>query len=755
MMCRTLSCLLLAVVLLACPALGQWVDYTGHQVVRVDVHNKAELDLLLSISPDIWSEHIGIGQLDARIPPDRLEALKASGLKYSVMIEDLGPLTRQPVEGDGRSDWDHYMSLAEMTTWMQARVAENPGLCEIIDIGDTVEGRDILALHITGTDPDPKPAVFYDALIHAREWITGPVVLYLADHLLSNYGVDPCITDLVNRTHFYLAPCVNPDGYNYTWTTDRMWRKNRRNNGDGSWGVDLNRNFGFHWGYDNSGSSPYTWDETYRGPSAFSEPETQSIRDFILAHPEITAYVNNHSYSQLILWPYGYDYVLPPEPDYTTYDTIGATMQQLIQSVHGKYFEQGPIASTIYACNGGSIDWSYGVADRISFSFELRDTGQYGFQLPPDQILPSCEEYLPAIMHLTEWASTPVVISLPNGTPNYVVPGEATVLPVTITAGQQTYVPGTGKLYYRYNPTQSFTPVSLAMQGGNDYLVNIPGGPCGATLEYYLVAEGNGGGIARSPCGAPSVTYTAPVMNVAVMYDDNFETDLGWTVSGDATDGQWEIGVPVDNDRGDPPADFDGSGRCALTDNDPGNSNSDVDNGTTTFTSPVIDMTDGGTLSYAYWVNDVPTGEMGAEDSLTVQVATNAAGTNWTTVRVYNTAAGAWRTDSIAVGTEVPATATLRIRFSASDLSPGDVVEAGIDAVRAAVVLPCPFAPGDLNCDGAVDNFDISPFILAVTNPTGYAEAYPTCDVNLADVNGDGSVDNFDISPFITLLLEP
>jgi len=695
-------------------AFGERVDYTGYSRVRVDVRSEAELQLLEQLSTTILNDYRGLMPLDAIIAPGRMQELRKSGLIFAVQNDDIGPATRRHLNRDAsRGDWDDYMNFAEIVAFINALETAHPDLCAVSSIGTSIEGRDIWMLHITGAGSGSKPAVFYHSLIHCREWITAPVVLYLADHLASNYGTDPEITDLVDQLDIYLVPVVNPDGYVYTWGPNRLWRKNRRDNGDGTYGVDLNRNWGYEWGYDNYGSSPYTWDETYRGTGPFSEPETQTLRDFMIAHPDLLAYMDYHSYSQLILWPWGYDCLGgPDEPDGTTFDTLGSDMQSLIQAVHGKYYEPGPICETIYAANGGSVDWAYGDQGLMGFTIELRDTGEYGFELPPDQILPTCEENLPAILHLTEWAADQVgtSISFPSGLPQVLAPGTPEVIDVEIVSLGESLVPGSPMLHYRYDGG-SFESVLLTHVGGDLYQATLPAADCTAVPEYYFSAEGTVEGVVTEPAGAPTEVFSTPVGELVAIFEDDFETDQGWASSGDADDGHWERGIPVDFDRGDPPADYDGSGRCYLTDNDALNENSDVDDGTTILTSVAIDMSDGATVSYAYWLNDVPNGLLSPEDLLTVEVATDAGGTNWTELRSYGTAAAVWRTDTIEVGTEVAASSTVRIRFSVGDLGSQNVVEAGIDAVVASV-FECDYyyGDGDFDEDGDVDLADFAQF---------------------------------------------
>ena len=493
----------LGLVLLALPlgALAERASFDGHMQVRVEVQTAQEWELLGTVTDDVWSPDgisvdfpwgvgVGPGSFDVRVAPDKRAALEQSGLRYIVIDDDIGPeLTRQVERPLSRGDFDEYMTLLEMYGYINNLATQRPDLCEVFSIGDSLQGRQMWVLHITGETPGPKPAVFYEGVIHAREWIAGPVVLYLANHLVSNYDTDREVEALVDGLDIYLAPCVNPDGYEYTWDTYRLWRKNRRNNGDGTYGVDLNRNWSVGWG--GGGSSGDTGDETYRGPFAFSEPETCVLRDYITADPNILAFMDYHSYSELILWPYGYTSAEPPEPDRTTFYTLGYAMQDLIYDVHGHLYDAGPIYSTIYQASGGSVDWAYGDQGRIGFTIELRDTGQYGFQLPPEQILPTCEENLPAILHLTQWAADQrgVHLSFPAGLPDALTPGTPAVVEVKVEATYDSLVPDSETLHYRYDGG-AFQTTPLTHLGGNLYQATLPGAACADAPEYYFSAEG-------------------------------------------------------------------------------------------------------------------------------------------------------------------------------------------------------------------------------------------------------------------------
>lgn len=277
----------------------------------------------------------------------------------------------------------------------------------------------------------------------------------------------------------------------------------------------------------------------------------------------------------------------------------------------------------------------------------------------------------------------PLTIQLPSGAPSALIGGQPTSFGVVIDPGDESLVNGTAILHYRYEPG-AFSQVALTPEGGNNFTATLPAPGCDATPEFYLSATGSTTGQVTLPSAGPAAPFTAVI---PVPLIDDFQTDQGWSVtnapSGGTFDGAWQRGIPVNLNRGDPPADFDGSGQCYLTDNDPGNSNSDVDNGSTTITSRVFAMEDGDTITYRYWFNDIAGGPLSGGDSLRVEIATDSEGSNWVSVRNYTTAASLWRADTITVGTDIPASNSMRIRFTASDIGAQNVVEAGIDAFAA------------------------------------------------------------------------
>jgi carboxypeptidase T len=256
----------------------------------------------------------------------------------------------------------------------------------------THNGRDLYWVRISNNpnvDQD-KPEVLYTGMHHAREPIGMQLLVYYMYYLLENYDSDPDVQYIVNNFELYFVPILNMDGYAYNIQNQPNgggeWRKNRRQNDDGSYGVDINRNYGYMWGYDDNGSSPYPWDDTYRGPSSFSEPEIMDIRDFCNEH-EFRFAINYHSFANDCLYPWGWTPELCPD------DPLFHIQSVLLTKENGYLY--GPSNTTIYPTNGGSDDWMYGEQSTkgliYSYTPEVGD-GTAGFWPSPSMIIPLCQE---------------------------------------------------------------------------------------------------------------------------------------------------------------------------------------------------------------------------------------------------------------------------------------------------------------------------------------------------------------------------
>ena len=279
-----------------------------------------------------------------------------------------------------------------------------PDIAKVHVIGTSLEERNISAIKISdqvGSEENEGEILFLGCH-HAREWISVEVPLMLAKFLTDNYSTDPDIKALVDNSDIWIVPIVNPDGLEYSIYVYRYWRKNRRDNRDGTYGVDLNRNYDFKWGFDNQGSSPDSISQVFRGQSPFSEPETQAIRELVDKH-DFKALVSYHNFSQVILYPWGYK-AEPSQIDDLLY-TLSQAMSERIQAVHGRIYDYGRAGSTLYLTNGDTTDWALGVYAIPSFTIELPpiDLLHGGFFNFEGDIQSIFAENLPAATYLIEW----------------------------------------------------------------------------------------------------------------------------------------------------------------------------------------------------------------------------------------------------------------------------------------------------------------------------------------------------------------
>ena len=256
-------------------------------------------------------------------------------------------------------------------------------------IGTSIEGRDIWMVKISDNpniDETNEEEVLYTAIHHAREAQAQATVMFFMCYMLENYGSDPVVTHLIDNRELYFIPCINPDGYVYNEITNPngggLWRKNRRENGGGSFGVDLNRNYDYQWGFNNQGSSPNPNSSTYRGTSPASEPEIQAVQNFVISR-EFTLAFNYHAFASSFNFPWGY---LPNffTPDHSTFVALSSNYSQFNNYRYGT-----PWTNLGYVTNGYSNDWFYGEQTQKSkvFSWTVEESGN-SFWPPQTSIIP-------------------------------------------------------------------------------------------------------------------------------------------------------------------------------------------------------------------------------------------------------------------------------------------------------------------------------------------------------------------------------
>jgi hypothetical protein len=361
-------------------------------------------------------------RIDLVLYPRDVDGLEKLGVRLHVWRSDRGLTAIELADRQrarGYRVWRPYDGPNGFRVWMERFAAANPDLVKLEVIGHTwgtdPEGgpdtpRDIVALKLTdgaAAEADgSRPAVLYASLQHAREWISGEVTRRLLMWFVHRYRAsDAKIRNLLGGTELWFMPVANPDGYQYTFDHDRLWRKNLRDNdGDGLItgvdGVDPNRNFPDHWNYDEEGSSSTLSDETYRGPAPASEPETQAIIG-LLGRVPFRFLVNYHSFAREILASFGWQDQTPSADDPILVALSGTDRHPAV-----KGFDPG-VGADLYTTNGDTTDFSHDHGT-LAWTVELDGKGG-GFVFPDDPILVRREfrKNLPFALSVARSASDP------------------------------------------------------------------------------------------------------------------------------------------------------------------------------------------------------------------------------------------------------------------------------------------------------------------------------------------------------------
>ena len=422
-----------------------FIQAQNYKEVKIFINSDEDIGKLLQIGLEFDHFHYDKGKSITTVISDReFEILSNSTYNYQILINDwfeyynnLPKLTESEkanfiqlskekfnVEGFGFGSMGGFFTLNEIYARLDSMSVLYPNIITPkFQIGTSIENRPIYAVKISDNPNinEAEPQVLIDALIHAREPAGMMAVMYYMYYLLENYGTDPEVTYLVNNREIYFIPCMNPDGYEYNRTTNPngggQWRKNRRNNG-GSFGVDLNRNWGYMWGYNNTGSSGTPSSETYRGTAPFSEPENQAVRDFCLQKNFKTA-LNYHTYSNLLLYPWGY--INQPSPDNALFVEYSTDM------VAFNGYQNGQPPVILYDVNGATDDWMYGEQDAkpkiISMTPEVGSSSD-GFWPAQSRIFPLAMENLKPNLYITWVAGGYVSMVNPTFSQQYFNPGD-------------------------------------------------------------------------------------------------------------------------------------------------------------------------------------------------------------------------------------------------------------------------------------------------------------------------------------------
>ncbi|MGH1347027.1 MAG: M14 family metallopeptidase [Nannocystales bacterium] len=366
--------------------------------VRVEIETEAQRRAVRASMVDLWSDSDTGTSVDVVMGPEGIDALRERGIAFEVLVPDIDAVAAaemariEAAEIARPGNWfAEYRDYETVDAYLDVLAARRPDLARVERLGASTHGRPIRALRLSAARDDAK-AIVLNGGQHAREWISVMVSTCVADRMVSGYDTDPRIQALLDERVVWVAPVINPDGYVHSWESDRYWRKNRAE----PYGVDLNRNWSV--GFGARGSSSNRRSQIYRGPYAFSEPETRALRDLITREP-VVAHVDFHSFGQMILYPWGY--TKKPAPERDRLAALGDAMASAIAATHGEHYKLMS-AAELYAAGGTALDWSYGEGGADGFTIELRPTGGSGFVLPPEQIVPTCDEGLAAVLALAE-----------------------------------------------------------------------------------------------------------------------------------------------------------------------------------------------------------------------------------------------------------------------------------------------------------------------------------------------------------------
>lgn len=390
------------------------VSFKGDRVVRATPTNKVQLQFLARLEDnddldlDFWTHpsHVG-GGVDIHVKvsnyPRLAKLLNSQGITFTILIPDVQGLVdneNPPPRAAfaGGFDYQRYNRLEQIEAEMQRLATAYPSLAKmVLEFGKSYEGRTLSALKISSNPGAGRKAFFINCGIHAREWVTPATCMIMIRQMLNKYGKDASVTAMVDKMDWVIMPVLNVDGYEYSHTRHRMWRKTRSPNpGSSCVGTDPNRNWNANWGGVGSSSSPCS--DTYHGNRPFSEIEVFNVARYLYKNRHnFIGYMDIHAYSQLWMTPWGSTKTYPKDyPEMKRVSDIA--VNALYNAGYRTTYRVGPSSIIIYENSGGTKDWVYKtLGTTYTFALELRDQGRYGFLLPTNQIMPTGMETFAAI----------------------------------------------------------------------------------------------------------------------------------------------------------------------------------------------------------------------------------------------------------------------------------------------------------------------------------------------------------------------
>ncbi|PHH67869.1 hypothetical protein CDD82_1040 [Ophiocordyceps australis] len=442
-LCLTLLLLLLVLLLLHCtplstPLSSPWRSRLTHDsqlVLRFATtsppQQTALVDAAAHLALDVWANTPN--HFDVRLRKDQVESLcrlvpQSLCAEYSVLIPDVAaaiarspsptPLDTQTLTAD-HVFFQDYQPISVIDRWMRLVEAMHPSHVEYLAIAKSFEARDIAALRVGAIHAPrngPRKTIVVTGGLHAREWISTTTVNYLAWSLINSFGKESFITKLLQEFDFVFIPVVNPDGVDYSWKVDRLWRKSRQPTSLPLCpGFDLDHAFAYGW--NTSHAQTDACSEEYPGDKPFEAVEAMQLATWarnqsLSGQTAFIGLVDLHAYSQQILFPFSYSCSAEP-PNLENLEEVAAGMAKAIRLSNGEIYSASsacpaalaPVMERPFAPGGGSaLDWFYHeLGAHFSYQIKLRDTGSYGFLLPREQIVPTGQEALDAIKYLGDF----------------------------------------------------------------------------------------------------------------------------------------------------------------------------------------------------------------------------------------------------------------------------------------------------------------------------------------------------------------
>lgn len=725
--------MLIQTLFLTAAVIGFLDTYDNTSIVNVKIENKKQLEAMRAAGARSLACFDHEGQTPMLLDKTQIELAKRLHIEIDVVEHSVQKYLdgfekkREEARSNGLGGWySDFKTWNEVNERLELIHKSNPDITTMFTVGTTHEGRNIQGIRITAPgDASERKQVLWNGCQHAREWVAVMVPMYIAEQLVDGWYTSIEIASMLEQTEVVIVPIVNPDGYEFTYALggDRFWRKNRRDNTGSCEGVDLNRNWGFDWNGGDSTSSN-TCSDIYIGPSAFSEPEVQAMRNLVLSLPNLVAHIDYHSYSQLVLEPWASSNNTPPRVNIVR--ALSGEISDAIKDMHGQAYINGTGGDLLYLADGVFPDWTTDEG-ALSYTIELRPSGSPGFDLPPNEILPTCEENFSGAMAMLRFVNQSVSFTFPNGEPSFSSAGELTEFPINIYSifGEQINE-NSATLHVRYGDVGPFAQRPIHHQLGSTYEVQLPASTCGLSSEYWFSVDLDNGETHRYPQGN-EILYTG-ITTEFIGWD--MESDPGW-----ATSGLWEWGIPTGGggEYGYQDPTGGSTGLRVYGYNLGGDYENNIPEQHITTTSIDISGTQSLQLQFSRYLNV----EQPAYDNASISVSVDNED-NWSTV--WSNGSGiednSWKTVSYDLSDFIYDSNTLKLRWTMGATDGGWRYSGwNIDDVQLFSPLDSGVL-GDVNCDGTINITDL----LSVVSNWGLCDG--VCG---ADVIPDGEINVLDL----------